>query len=397
MFLDVLMRRNPRFVEAAMSLHQAGQIPANSYVLDLDAVKANARLIRQMANSSGMTVLAMTKQVGRNPAFLDALNAAGIAACVAVDMAGARAVTRHGMAVGHIGHLVQVPRAERDAAAAMLPMWWTVFSHEKANEAAKASVRAGRTQDLLARIHAEGDKFYPGHEGGFAAADLVEVARQLDALDGGRFAGITTFPALLYDQDHDRVVPTPNLLTLQRGAQTLRAAGFEHVEINAPGTTSTNVLPVLAEAGVTQVEPGHGLTGTTPLHAFEELPEQPAALYITEVSHLHAGLGYCFGGGMYIDPVFPDYQVRALVGGEPTVSRQHLVDIEIPSPAAIDYYGMIDPGSRRLESGNTVVMGFRMQAFVTRAFVVPVRGVLTDHPEVVGIFDTDGRPMSWPC
>jgi hypothetical protein len=37
MFLDALRRRNPGFIRAAQSLHQAGAIPANAYVLDLDA------------------------------------------------------------------------------------------------------------------------------------------------------------------------------------------------------------------------------------------------------------------------------------------------------------------------------------------------------------------------
>ena len=39
MFLDVLRRRNPGFIEAAMRLHQEGRLPANAYVLDLDAVR----------------------------------------------------------------------------------------------------------------------------------------------------------------------------------------------------------------------------------------------------------------------------------------------------------------------------------------------------------------------
>ena len=33
MFLDVLLRRNLPFLEAAVALHRAGQVPANSYVL----------------------------------------------------------------------------------------------------------------------------------------------------------------------------------------------------------------------------------------------------------------------------------------------------------------------------------------------------------------------------
>jgi hypothetical protein len=40
MFLDLLRRRNPAFVEAVFALHQAGEIPGGAYVLDLDAVEA---------------------------------------------------------------------------------------------------------------------------------------------------------------------------------------------------------------------------------------------------------------------------------------------------------------------------------------------------------------------
>jgi predicted amino acid racemase len=130
------------------------------------------------------------------------------------------------------------------------------------------------------------------------------VAEALDPLDGGRFAGITTFPALLYHPQTQQAQPTPNLSTLARAAGRLG-----RTRVNAPGTTSTVVLSILAEHGATQVEPGHALTGTTPLHAIRDLPELPAVLYLTEVSHHHAGRAYCFGGGMYIDPVFPPYRV----------------------------------------------------------------------------------------
>ena len=62
----------------------------------------------------------------------------------------------------------------------------------------------------------------------------------------------------------------------------------------------------------TEVEPGHGLTGTASLHAVKVLPESPA-------------------------------------------------------------------------------IGFRPQAFVTRAFVVPVSGVKQGQPVVEGVFTGDGR------
>ena len=111
-----------------------------------------------------------------------------------------------------------------------------------------------------------------------------------------------------------------NFSTLRRAAEALAKAGRTSIEINAPGTTSSEILPMLAEAGATQVEPGHGLTGTTPLHAVEDLPELPAVVYVTEVSHLFGGEAFCFGGGLYVDPVFPDYPMKAVVSREPTSS-----------------------------------------------------------------------------
>jgi predicted amino acid racemase len=157
-------------------------------------------------------------------------------------------------------------------------------------------------------------------------------------------------------------------------------------------------LKALAEAGATQVEPGHGLTGTTPLHALEDLPELPAVIYLTEVSHLHQGEAYCFGGGLYIDPVFPEYQVRAVVAREPTSAERTLRNVDIPPPAAIDYYGMIDVSSGRdpIDVGDTVVFGFRPQAFVTRAYTVGISGLAGEAPRVEQVHDAFGRPVEWP-
>jgi predicted amino acid racemase len=398
MFLDVLRRRNPAFILAAQALHQAGQIPANSYVLDLDAVTGNARLLKAEGDRLGLSVFAMTKQVSRQTGFSRAVMAGGIDRCVAVDMACAIACHNAGLRVGHLGHLVQIPRAEAAVAARDLaPDYWTVFSDDKAAEAAAAARAAGREQAILARVQTLGDTFYRGHEGGFAAEAAVGAARRIDALDGARFAGITTFPAQLYDHASRKVRHTPNLTTLQRTADALRKAGFAGLEINAPGTTSLVTLQALAEAGATQVEPGNGLHGTTPLHAVEDLPETPAVLYLTEVSHLHAGRAYCFGGGLYIDPVFPDYEVRALVGPAPTTDATALRPVEIPPPAAIDYYGMIDAaGPVAPRTGDTVVFGFRGQAFVTRAYAVGIAGVSTGAPHVVSVENIFGQPEPWP-
>ena len=396
MFLDVLLRRNPEFVEAAIALHREGRIPANSYVLDLDAIEANARLFRMEAERLGLATFAMTKQVGRNSGFCRAVMRGGIRQAVAVDMQCAKACVRAGMSIGHLGHLVQVPRHETRNAAALHPDYWTVFSSAKAGDAAVASAEAGRRQKLLARIQTEGDIFYFGHEGGFAADAVVSAADAIDAMDGAEFAGITTFPALLFDAETGRVAPTPNLATLSRAAAALRRAGRKEIEINAPGTTSSTVLVALAEAGATQCEPGTGLHGTTPLHAVEDLPEEPAVLYLSEVSHLHHGRAYCFGGGLYIDPVFPDYDLKAIVAREPTSKRTALARVAIPEPSAIDYYGLIDQSDcPSVREGDTVVFGFRGQAFVTRAHVVGVSGVSKGHPEAGAVENGFGDPVPW--
>ncbi|MFC6446603.1 alanine racemase [Shinella zoogloeoides] len=398
MFLDVLRRRNPRFIEAAQALHREGRIPANAYVIDLDAIEGNARILKDEATRLGLKTFAMTKQFGRSRSACRAIMRGGIDSAVAVDMACAKATHRAGMKVGHLGHLQQVARAEADGAASVLkPDYWTVFNETKAQEAAAGAKAAGRVQNLLARIHAEGDTFYRGHEGGFAAADIVTVANWLDSLDGGRFAGITTFPALLFDHQARKVLPTPNLATLTKTAEALAKAGRSDIEINAPGTTSSVLLAALAEAGATQCEPGNGLHGTTALHVVEDLPELPAMLYLTEVSHLSGGKAYCFGGGFYIDPIFPDYDVKAIVSAEPTVAASALRSVEVPPPSAIDYYAMIDAtGPAAPRPGDTAIFGFRGQAFVTRAYVVGVSGISADAPKVETIENTAGETAAWP-
>ena len=201
MFLDLIRRRNFQLVEQAIALHQAGKLPANSYVIDLDAVEDNARAIAGIAGKLGLKVFAMTKLMGPNSSFCQAFARGGIGKAVAVDMECARATHRAGLGLGHIGHLVQIPKYEASAAAKLSPDYWTVFNEEKAREAAAASEQLGRVQELLVRIHAGGDRFYRGHEGGFAAADVVQVADRLDQIPGARFAGITSFPALLFDQE----------------------------------------------------------------------------------------------------------------------------------------------------------------------------------------------------
>ncbi|MCY3634181.1 MAG: alanine racemase [bacterium] len=400
MFLQSLLSKNPDFVEAAVALHQARAIPANSYAVDLDAVAANTAHLMGEARALGLTVYAMTKQLGRAPGALDAITGAGVHGYVAVDMACARPIAANGYNLGHIGHLVQVAAAETGEAMAMEPDYWTVFSPNKAAEASAAAARLGRAQNLLVRVFADGDEFYTGHEGGVPLEELDTMINHIAGLPGVRFAGLTTFPALLYDPHTGGARVTSNMATLARAAESARhhlgGEDQEVLQINAPGTTSTAVLAQLAEAGATQVEPGHGLTGTTPLHATGDLPEQPAVCYVSEVAHIHQGTPFCFGGGLYVDPVFGDYQTTAVVAHDPSEASTKPVPVDMPDPAAIDYYAKLRPEpDRTVGEGDTVVLGFRIQAFVTRAFVVGVTGVRSGNPSVAGVWDVLGNPAAW--
>lgn len=381
-------------MEAAVELHQAGKLPPNSCVLDLDAIEANTALLCAEAHHLGLTVYPMTKQIGRAAGAIDAIARGGADGFVAVDMACARPIARGGHKIGHLGHLVQIPRSEATEAASFEPDYWTVFSTNKASEAARAAHARGFSQRLLVRVCESGDEFYNGHEGGVALRDLPTMIDHIAALAGAEFAGLTTFPGLLFSAGAVRT--TRNVETLARAAEIALAhpACPERLEINLPGTTSTEVLGSLAEAGATQVEPGHGLTGTTPLHAVRDLPERPAVLYLSEVAHIHQGVPFCFGGGLYIDPVFGDYEVRAVVAHDPSEVSTTPMRVDIPHSAAIDYYAKLHPEDRRTVSeGATVIFGFRVQAFVTRAFVVGLVGVSSGEPEVAGVWNCFGDPV----
>jgi predicted amino acid racemase len=397
-FLNSLIKRNPAFVCASVELHQRGMIPPNSYVLDLDAMRNNARLISDKGHELGLKVFAMTKQFGRNPPAVNAVVDGGVDGFVAVDMDCILPIAHGGKRIGNVGHVVQIPRHAAPRASAADPDFWTIYSLEKAAEAAGAAASQGRVQKLLARVYAPGDSFYPGQEGGFPADKIDDFVQILSALEGASLAGITTFPAIRYNRDADKIEPAPNAKTLERVAARLSELGLSSIEINAPGNTSFATLELLASLGATQVEPGHGLTATTPMHARNDLPELPAALYLTEVSHLHDGRAYCFGGGLYVDPVFDEYQVHAHVGASSDAVMTQRVSATFPPAEGIDYYAMLDgyENGTRPVAGDTVVFGFRMQAFVTRAYMAPLSGVSGGRPKLEGIWTTTGTRVDWP-
>jgi predicted amino acid racemase len=393
-FLSNLIEQNPTFAAAVIDLHQAGDLPPDCYVIDIDTMAANSELICGEAHRHGLEVIAMTKQFGRHPAALETLRRTGVDSFVAVDMTCARAIHRAGQPLGHIGHLVQVPTRLAEEAVAMRPQNWTVVSTAKAEQAASAAAAAGTEQALLARIFGASDVVVDSHAGGFNAAELLATADSIDALDGGAFAGVTSYPALIFDRDEHVVIPTPNLATLEHARKELETAGWQDVRVNAPGETSTKVVSTLASAGVTQIEPGHGFTATGAYHAFADLPERPAMVYLSEVSHTDGDTSFCFGGGLYLCVGSVDYTPTAIVGSTFDEAVAHRVDATLSQQhQEIDFYGRLAaPESGQLNVGDSVVFCFRAQAFYTRSLVAAVAGVHAGTPTITGICTVDGRP-----
>lgn len=381
MFLQTTLRRNPDLIRLAVHLHRDGQIGPNTYVIDGDAVVRNSQRLAEAGAQHGLSLYFMSKQINRNP-FLVQRIAAAIGRAVAVDWEEALALAAAGVQLGNVGHLVQPPEWALDRLAHLAPEVVTVFSVAKARGIGAAAARLGRVQPVLLRVAESDDAFYPGQSGGFSLAELRWAVRDMLAAPGLQVAGVTSFPCLTFDPESLTAQPTAHLPALL-AARTLleQEFGLGGLQVNAPSLTCCATIPYLAEMGVTHGEPGHALTGTTPLHAVSEQPEVPAAVYVSEVSHLYGGKAYCFGGGLY-----PRSRVQtALVGKDP--ERLIHVDVESMPPEAIDYYGTLLPApDQSVAVGDTVICAFRMQMFTARSHLAVVSG-----GKLVGLYDAANR------
>lgn len=381
MFIEAALKKNPMLIDVAARFHKAGLMEPNTYLIDLDMVRENAELIFKAGKRHGVNLYFMTKQFGRNPVVAKAIAEAGIEKAVAVDMGEARVLFGYGIKIGHLGHLVQIPKRDLKEALLMRPEVITCFNEDKIREISDAARELGMVQDVLLRVVDDDDYIYPGQGGGIRLDALEDLAGNIKKLGNVNVIGVTSFPCFLYNEELGKIEPTNNSYTLRKAAQLLGKNGFEITQINGPSATCVSSIPLLKKEGVTHGEPGHAFTGTTPLHAEGLEPEGPAIVYVTEVSHMEGNRAYVYGGGFY---------PRSKMKKAYIPDKRLLLDVEELPPESIDYYSTVLLDGNSLHPADTVIYSFRTQVFVTRSKVAVVEGIQRGNPKLLGIFNSLG-------
>ena len=383
MFVEQTRKRNRELVDAAFYFHQSGQLLPDSYLIDVDAFCENGKKILAEAKKHDFRMYFMLKQVGRNPYLAKKLIELGYDGAVTVDFKEALTMLEHEIPIGNVGHLVQVPTAMMEKIVAYAPEVMTVYSLDKVYAIDRAAGRLGKKQGILLRVFGENDMIYSGQTAGFTLDEMKEAVLEIkENCPNIVIAGVTSFPCYLYKEEIGEIAATENLHTLLAAKERLEELGYHDLIINTPSATCVKTVDMMVRLGGNCGEPGHGLTGTTPLHAVSDQPEIPAMVYVSEISHNFLGKAYCYGGGHYRR----SRMSHALVGKDERTAR--MLTVLAPSDESIDYHFGL---SEQCEVGETVVMAFRSQIFVTRSDVVLVEGISSGKPKIVGVYDSQGR------
>lgn len=110
-------------------------------------------------------------------------------------------------------------------------------------------------------------------------------------------------------------------------------------------------------------------------------------MYVSEVAHtLDDGRPAVFGGGFYTrshirSALLPRTGTRLGVQNAPAEN--------------IDYYRLLDAPARAADVrvGDTALLAFRTQIFVTRSTVAVVSGLASGSPRLNGLYDAHGRAL----
>lgn len=381
MFLNKVLEKNRALVKTAVNFHQQGLIEPDTYVVDYDQLLKNAQMILAKAQTKDIKLYFMLKQLGRNPKIAQALVDLGYPGAVVVDHREAQLMMQHHIPLGNVGHLVQTPYCQLEKIITYGCEVITVFSLEKLSEINEIAEKHQLKQDVIIKVFEVDDVCYRGQEGGITLAELPDFIAAAQKLTHVQIVGVTSFPVYLFDEQSLAVKATNNLKTIKKATEILNQHGCLIKQINVPSTTSVNTLNILEG---THGEPGHGLTGTTPAHAYLDLPELPAVVYVSEISHNFKQNSYCYGGGYYRR----SHLKQALVVDQQ--NTETIVNVLPIDPTSIDYYLELD---KKLPVSSSVIMAFRFQIFVTRSRVVLVKGVASNNPTIIGVYDSLGREI----
>ncbi len=390
MFLNKLHQTNPQLIKTGLELHQSGLISPNTYILDLDTIIENTKIMSETAKENDLKLYMMTKQIGRNPEVAKAIAQSGIEKAVAVDPWEAITLAKAGIKLGNVGHLVQIPKNMLKEIISLNPEVITVYSVEKAKQISETCKELGVTQKLLLKVVGPNDTIYDGQLGGFKEEEVIFAAKEIRKLANISIAGVTAFPCFLYNPQSGKVERTENANTLLRTVDILQNfLGIDLEQINAPSATSTHTIPLLKEIGATHGEPGHALTGTTPLHGYIDQKEKIAMAYVSEISHIYDNKAFVYGGGFYRRSQLEG----AFVGREYDKLVENYLEAIENAPEAIDYYGALKQADKEVKIGDTAIYCFRTQIFVTRSEVAVVEGIQTGTPKLLGIYDNLGTKL----
>lgn len=381
MFLERLIQNNYPLYEYAFKAHRSGEILPDTYLLDLDTIISNGKKMVEEASKYDLELYFMLKQIGRNPMVAKELIKIGFKGCVAVDYKEALLMLDNDIPLCNVGHLEQVPHYALKRIIASKPELITVFSKEKIEEINEVSRQLNVTSNIMLRITDEDATIYSGQEAGIPSAEINDYIDFIEALDNVELKGITVFPALLFDGNG--ISGTENINALKRAQKIVRERGYENINYNIPSASCCASFKLISELGGKSAEPGHGLTGTTPLHKVSDEPEKVGYVYVSEVSHNFRGEALCFGGGSYRR----GHLENCMVGSDAQSAVLH--KIHAPDDDSIDYHFIIDS---ECNVSDTVVMCFRTQMFTTRSHVGVVKGLSENKPELY-LFDSLGKEI----
>ena len=384
MFLEKVMKKNQKLIECGFDMHLKGMILPDTYVLDLDTIIDNATAMKKKAEEYGIDLYFMLKQIGRNPLIGKALMQVGFKGAVVVDYKEALCMIDNDIHIANVGHLVQIPLKAMGKILSANPDYVTVYDYEKIVEINKVAEKLGHVQKLLIRLTDDDSEVYSGQIGGFKTSELESLVEKISKLNNVEIGGLTVFPAFLYDGEKKEICETANIKALNRGVDILKRLGFDKLNINLPSATCCASIPLIHKLGGTSGEPGHGLTGTTPLHKDSEQIENPAYIYVSEISHNYNDKAYCYGGGHYRR----SHMENCLVGNN--IDDAKILKVVAPSDESIDYHFEIE---KNCKVSDCVIMSFRTQVFTTRSTVAVVEGIQKGNYRLLGLYNSFGEKI----